>query len=315
MLLSVIIPVYNVEKYLEKCVKSVINQTFQDMEIIVVNDGSTDSSLDICKKMASVDSRIILIDKKNGGLSDARNVGLDIAKGQYIAFLDSDDYLCESAYETMLGSAIKDDLDIVVGYPIITYEDGKCEHTAKRRKVEESIVSGEEYLVSCVNEASMLWPVQFSVYKHDLIKDLKFKKGVLHEDMLWTPQAFLKAKRVKCLDYEFYYYLMRSQSITHTANKYKNGCDLINSCYDLEPIYKKIDNKHHRDSLMDNLVEHYLNGFYVARLVKSTGDCQVRKSFLLGKAKKARNVIKTMIFLVNKRMYLWLNDRDKKRGK
>lgn len=93
MKISIIVPIYNVEKYLERCILSIIKQTYQNIEIILVNDGSTDSSIEICKKYSKIDSRILLIDKENGGLSDARNVGLQVAKGDYVLFVDSDDYM------------------------------------------------------------------------------------------------------------------------------------------------------------------------------------------------------------------------------
>ena len=100
-MISVIIPIYNVEKYLTKCIESVINQTYKNLEIILVNDGSTDNSKEIIDKYSSIDSRIKVINKKNGGLSDARNVGIELAKGEYITFLDSDDWIELNMYEKL----------------------------------------------------------------------------------------------------------------------------------------------------------------------------------------------------------------------
>ena len=100
-LISVIVPIYNVEKYLEKCVNSITSQTYKNLEIILVDDGSTDSSPEICEKLKQSDDRIIVIHKKNGGLSSARNAGLDIAKGKYIGCVDSDDYIDEKMYEKL----------------------------------------------------------------------------------------------------------------------------------------------------------------------------------------------------------------------
>ena len=101
-LISVIIPIYNIEKYVERCIKSIINQTYSNLEIILVDDGSSDSSPEICDKFANIDSRIIVIHKKNGGLSDARNNGLKIAKGNYISFIDGDDYIKPFMYEVLI---------------------------------------------------------------------------------------------------------------------------------------------------------------------------------------------------------------------
>ena len=112
-LISVIVPVYNVEKYLEKCIDSICNQTYRNLEIILVNDGSTDKSGILCDKFKIKDSRIIVIHKENGGLSDARNAGIDIANGEVLGFVDSDDYIMPEMYEKMLNIMYANDLDIV----------------------------------------------------------------------------------------------------------------------------------------------------------------------------------------------------------
>ena len=115
-LVSVIIPVYNVEKYLEKCVLSVLNQTYKNLEIILVDDGSTDSSSELCEKLKTLDNRIIVVHKINGGLSDARNAGLNVCKGDYIFFLDSDDYIKSNTIEILTNIMYKDNSDLVLFY-------------------------------------------------------------------------------------------------------------------------------------------------------------------------------------------------------
>ena len=111
-LISVIVPVYNTEKYLERCVKSLIQQTYRNIEIILVNDGSMDKSFEICKKLQEKYKNIILINKKNGGLSSARNAGIEVANGEYIAFLDSDDWVTQDCYEYMLNLAVTNNAEI-----------------------------------------------------------------------------------------------------------------------------------------------------------------------------------------------------------
>ena len=103
--ISIIVPIYNVEKYLDKCIKSILNQSFEDFELILVNDGSTDSCGVICDKYKKLDGRITVIHKANGGLSSARNAGIDIARGEYIGFVDSDDYIHEKMYEILYNNA------------------------------------------------------------------------------------------------------------------------------------------------------------------------------------------------------------------
>lgn len=112
--ISIIVPIYNVEKYIEKCIQSILNQTFSDFELILVNDGSTDSCGEICDKYKKLDDRIIVIHKVNGGLSSARNAGIDIARGEYIGFIDSDDYIHEKMYEILYNNAITYNSDIVI---------------------------------------------------------------------------------------------------------------------------------------------------------------------------------------------------------
>ena len=111
MLISIIVPIYNVELYLEKCIESIINQTYKNLEIILVDDGSTDSCGKICDEYAKKDNRIKVIHKINGGLSDARNKGMEIAKGKYIGFVDGDDYVASDMYETLYKFSVKNSLD------------------------------------------------------------------------------------------------------------------------------------------------------------------------------------------------------------
>lgn len=314
-ILSVIVPVYNVEKYLEKCLSSLVNQTLKNIQIILVNDGSTDNSLGICEKYSNIDNRIQIINKKNGGLSDARNVGVSNAKGKYISFIDSDDFIENNSFEILVNELEINELDIISAYPISIFENGKILHDARRRSNENQIKTGIEYLVQCVEEGTMLWPVQFNVYSAELVKNIKFKYGILHEDMLWTPQVFLKARRVKCIPFDFYYYLKRNNSITHMQDKRKNGIDMIKSCYELEEVFNRIKNKTYKKIMMDYLVGMYLNGFYIGRLWKKEDKQLVTKKFVLGKSFRRRNVIKSILFVVNKKLYIWINDIDKAREK
>ena len=123
--ISIIVPVYNVEKYLEKCIKSILNQTFTDFELILVNDGSTDKSGVICDNYKNIDDRIIVIHKKNEGLSSARNSGLDIAKGRYIGFVDSDDYINNDMYHKLYEALIKNNSDISICKFVKVYDDSE----------------------------------------------------------------------------------------------------------------------------------------------------------------------------------------------
>ena len=124
-LISVIVPIYNVEKYLERCVESIINQTYKNLEIILVDDGSPDNCPQMCDDYAKKDSRIKVVHKKNGGLSDARNAGMKVATGEYVSFIDSDDYISLDFYETLLETIVDNDSDIVECSVVKFYENGK----------------------------------------------------------------------------------------------------------------------------------------------------------------------------------------------
>ena len=178
-LISVIIPVYGVEKYISQCLESVINQTYKNLEIIVINDGTKDRSADIAKEYAAKDSRIKVYDFKNGGLSVARNRGLEIATGEYISYLDSDDYLDTKMYETLLEAAMKNDADMVkcgiietngVREDKITFSDKKIINN-EQNKAFENYFNG------------MLWTLAWNgLYKKELAKKVKFPDNVVHED-------------------------------------------------------------------------------------------------------------------------------------
>lgn len=178
-LISIIIPVYGVEKYIAQCLESVISQTYKNLEIIVVNDGTKDRSAEIAKDYAAKDSRIKVYDFKNGGLSVARNRGLEIATGDYISYIDSDDWLDKKMYETLLDAAMKNDADMV-----------KCGIIETNGITEEKLAFSDIKIIS--NEQNrafenyfngMLWTLAWNgLYKKELAKKVKFPDNVVHED-------------------------------------------------------------------------------------------------------------------------------------
>ena len=124
-LISVVVPVYNVEKYIDKCINSIINQTYKNLEIILVDDGSPDNCGNICDEYAKKDNRIIVIHKENGGLSDARNTGIEVSKGKYITFIDSDDYISDNYVSFLYNLIIEYKADISIGKHYVLYENGE----------------------------------------------------------------------------------------------------------------------------------------------------------------------------------------------
>lgn len=240
---SVIVPVYNVEEYIEECILSILNQTLKDIEIIIIDDGSTDSSLE--KVRVFNDSRIKIICQKNSGLSSARNKGIEAAKGEYILFIDSDDFISRTSLEDMYNLAISNNSDIVVGNANKYFSENNIEpiYRDKDEFFKRTLLS-DELIVKLLNSNSMQIAACFNLYKRRLLIDnnLYFKVGVLHEDELFTPLAFLKSKKITIYPEEFYNYRQRPKSIMSTKND-KRGQDIIDICSVLLEEYSKIKNK------------------------------------------------------------------------
>lgn len=214
--ISVIIPIYKVEKYLNRCVESVVNQTYRNLEIILVDDGSPDKCPEICEEWAKKDKRIRVIHKENGGLSDARNVGLQMARGEYIAFVDSDDWLHKDALETLRCFLERYNADIVECKAFSTHEkvDDKI---IDRDKIAVSEFDRESSMKALLREKPLRQTVWNKLFKRTVIEDIDFKKGKYHEDEFWTYQVFDKAKKILFLDVVLYYYFQRLDSIMGQA--------------------------------------------------------------------------------------------------
>ena len=209
--ISVIVPVYNVEQYLERCVDSIINQTYKNLEIILVNDGSTDNSGQLCDELAKRDSRIKVIHKKNGGLSDARNVGVDEAKAELIGFIDSDDYIDEDMYELLINNlkAANADLsmcghyDVYNNVPEVQVVDKKTWELSPQEAI-RMVMEAKILSVTAVNK----------LYKKSLFSDLKFEIGKIAEDAFIMIKLLDKCNKIVATNEKKYYYVHRENSIT-----------------------------------------------------------------------------------------------------
>lgn len=207
--ISIIVPIYNVEKYLPKCIESILNQSFEDFELILINDGSKDNCSKICKEYAKKDSRIIIINKENTGVSDSRNKGIEIAKGEYIGFVDSDDYINPYMYEELINSCINNNSDIsIIGFTGID-KTGKELFTY--------IPNENSYKLSEILKAAN--PVN-KLYKKKLFKDdgLRYKVNRFYEDLNLIPKLIIKADKISFVGKSTYYYLQREGSTTHSKD-------------------------------------------------------------------------------------------------
>lgn len=305
--ISIIVPVYNVEEYLERCLNSLVNQTMEEIEIIVVNDGTKDNSQEIINKYQHEHNNIVSYIKENGGLSDARNYGLNRAKGEYIMFVDSDDFIetrsCEELYEKISNNK----LDMLK----FNYYDEKNNKNGFSEELNylNKIYTGEEYLQKVLMQGEISIVAWNAIYKREYLQknNFLFKKGILHEDELWTPQVILKTNKIMQVPEKYYYYKANPTSITAKKDKTKNALDIIDTCYTLEKIYQNISDKQLKSMLENTLVTKYLEAFVMGEIYRKETSKYINKRFLLGKSYTLKNKLKVMLFFISTKLYYKLN--------
>lgn len=214
-LISIIVPVYNSEKYLEKCINSIINQTYKNLEIILVNDGSTDDSLSLCEKYAEKDTRIKVFSKNNGGLSSARNYGISKSNGAYIGFVDSDDYIELDMYESMMRCMLENSADIVV-QPFIFH----LSRNDKPQVIDTyNLISldGKQAIVEMLRGKIFAGQVCNKLFKRPLLNECTFREDILlYEDMVSMWDVIIKCEKLVWQDKHSYHYIMHWDSLMHS---------------------------------------------------------------------------------------------------
>lgn len=226
-LVSVIIPVYNVEKYLERAVRSVINQTYSNLEIILVDDGSKDGSPELCDRLALTDVRIHVVHKINGGSGSARNVGLDLASGEFIAFLDSDDWIEQDAIAYCLGFAAEHQADVVQFRTMVTAD----EMQVKPEKEKIAILKGKEildYLMIQSTKSDTYYSPCICLFKTDVIREHRFPEGKINEDIAWKYKVLRNASVMVDSTAIKHYYFQNIGSVTNAGLK-RRDFDLIDA--------------------------------------------------------------------------------------
>ena len=249
MKLSIIIPVYRVETTLNRCVESVVAQDFDDFELILVDDGSTDNCPQMCDDWAVKDQRIKVIHKTNGGLSDARNAGIDIAQGDYLTFIDSDDYIAAHTLAPLMQKlSDRPDIDILE-YPVFVFYGSSKQHKlafdgdTTYHDMDDYWYKGQAY------QHSYAWN---KIYRAGLFQEVRFPKGILFEDMHTLPRLLKEVKTVMTTGLGLYYYCMNDSGITATADG--NALRML-----LEPHVEIIKNSQRQDRDFQTYYLHVLN--------------------------------------------------------
>lgn len=309
--ISVIVPIYNIEQYLERMLNSLLNQSFSNLEIILIDDGSTDSSCKICDEYKEKDNRIKVIHQKNSGVSCARNKGLSIATGDYIGFVDSDDVIDKDMFKRLYDNIKKYDCEIsICGFvtfnniPSFEYSD-KIIIFDKEKALKDIISDGDI--------TGFLWN---KLFKKDLFNGIEFPNGKIYEDMYVMPKLIEKANKICFDNSKLYGYFIRSNSYVNTYNEKKNVNYLTFSdeCYNYLKKY---------DYLKDDLEKYRLFYIYSAFLQGAKSKCKnifkdeymsnyydvYRKNFKIDNSYSFKRKVLSLVLYINKNLFYFIIDK------
>lgn len=221
-LISIIVPIYNSEKYIERCINSLINQTYKKIEIILINDGSTDNSINICKNLAQIDKRIKVIDKDNQGVSVARNVGLENAHGDYVMFVDIDDWIESNTIQEMYNIIQKENVDIVKCNSISEFYNKRINNVIEKEicniKIEKDKYKKE--ILKILSNTSKLNVIWGQLIKKEVVEKLRFENGIVYgEDLLFNVQCLKNATSIYFLDKCCYHYFINHSGVSRNYSQ------------------------------------------------------------------------------------------------
>lgn len=254
--ISIIIPVYNAEKYIAKCIESIVSQTYKNIEIILVNDGSIDSSLAICNRYKNQDSRVIVINQENEGTSSARNKGLKIATGEYIGFVDGDDTIESKMYEILMSTILKHDLKVV--------ECDFLKSTSYKKPNYDNInieIQSIDKAISRIEKPGF-YNVWTKLFDSDLLKNIQFAHGKVHQDALFVSEVYKKIERLGYINLPLYIYTSDNESITRTnynAKKVEGIEVILETNNNLIELTTNDENK----AILNNILVKYLTYNYI----------------------------------------------------
>ena len=237
-LISVIVPCYNVEKYLQKCVDSILNQTYRNLEVILVDDGSTDSTPQMCDEYQRKDERVNVIHKVNGGQSDARNIALDCFKGEYVTFVDSDDYVALDLIETLYDLIVKHNAEMSVMWANMFYEGTEPKEDKKEHVIK--VLNTDEALKNLFYQKDYDTSPWGKLYHHTLFNGVKFPVGLIFEDLQTIYKPIWKSTKIVFTNKKLYYYLLRNNSTEGAPFNPKKYQSCIKIVEQLEIDYPKM---------------------------------------------------------------------------
>lgn len=310
-LISIIVPVYNVQKFLPECLNSIISQTYTNLEIIIVDDGSSDESGRICDIYSQKDKRVKVIHKKNGGLSDARNVGLEYAKGEFIGFVDSDDYIDENMIRELyrlckekrvfIASARWGYIGDKKRFEGIPVPNNKVEVLTANEYFKSILISGYE------NKRFATFAVWNRLYHKSVLKSLTFPVGKCYEDIIYSYNAIRRAKKIVYINKDFYNYRIRKGSITNHRDK--------NDKFINDFIYSKLQEEKHLDALLQKDGLHALADivrmrsaidlYYITRFIQNDLLEDAKRTFTDFHTISLRNFLRLKLPIRLKLSYVW----------
>lgn len=241
-LISVIVPIFRVEQFLSRCVESIRNQTYKNIEILLIDDGSTDRCPEICDAYAKQDHRIQVIHKENGGLSDARNAGIEKARGDYLCFVDSDDYVQPTMVEHMLSEAKKNDVRLVIANLKAVDEKGYQVFESEKSPIHNGMFTAEELLPKLYQKLGWYYIVAWNkLYHRSLFDKMRFPVGKIHEDEYIVAQIMWKARKIVCIDSEEYLYIYQRKGSIMNSRQVQSQCDWLEALFQRFEFCKKED--------------------------------------------------------------------------
>lgn len=307
MKISIVVPVYNVENELKRCVQSLMEQTYKNLEVILVNDGSKDQSPAICDALKEQDQRIVVIHKENGGLSDARNYGLNQATGDYVLYIDSDDSIELDACERFADIIRAYHPDVIVS-EAKEIREGNITYQIHTNLEEHHLYTSREYMMLAMRAKEWYAPACFNCYKRSMLVDhkLQFVKGILHEDIEMLPRVFLSAETVAYMQYPFYNYYIREDSITQSRDYSRNFNSLMAIFEKWKKRYDLVEDKELQRVLYATLSKHFIAACRKYHMLPEKYPEGISKKFLVKYCLDFKEKAKAYMFVLYAKKYIQL---------